>query len=97
MAPPRISSGARTPPDVPDDRATNQIAALTKRIAQHCLDGEVPGQQIGDDVVADTERARLDQAAEADEEAADGRPPHPVDRQALERILQGVEQLRQKS
>ena len=32
-APPMISSGATTPPEVPDERATSQITAFTRRIA----------------------------------------------------------------
>ena len=45
-----------------------------------------------DDVVADAERLRNDQAADADDQAADGRPPHPVHGQPPERVLGGVDQ-----
>ena len=54
-------------------------------------------QQVGDEVVADAECARLDQAAEPDDDAAEGRPPHRVDRQALEQFFDLVEQRRQQA
>ncbi len=53
----------------------------------------VSRQEIGDDVVTDTKCARIDQAAEADHETADHRPPHPVQRQPVEQIFAAVEQL----
>jgi hypothetical protein len=39
---------------------------------------------------------RLDQPADADHEAAEHRPPHPMNRQALEEILAGIDHLRQQ-
>jgi len=47
-------------------------------------------QESADRAVADAERLREDQAADTDDQAADGGPPHPVERQAVERVFGGV-------
>ena len=87
-APPRISSGASTPPDVPEASATSQITALTSRIASTACDDEV-ARAAGRRSRRSRRRARAArQAAEADHQAAQRRPPHPVDRQALEGVFQ---------
>ena len=83
--------GARAERDRPDHRLDQQ-RAQRRPSRQHA-----PLQQVADDVVADAERARLDQAADADHQAADGRPPHPVDRQPLEQVLAAVDQRRQQA
>ncbi len=49
-------------------------------------------EQLADHVVADAERPRLDEPAEADDQPADRRPPHPVDGQAGEAVLGGVDE-----
>ena len=46
-------------------------------------------------VVADTEHARVNQPADPYEEAADGGPPHPVNRQSLKQILKAIDERRQ--
>jgi hypothetical protein len=56
---------------------------------------EVAAQERLDDVVTDAERARLDEAAEPDGGAADRGPPHPVDGQLLERVLEEVDPARE--
>ena len=86
-APPIISSGASTPPDVPDPSDTDQITDLTIEDAEDDASADVALQQLADDVVADAERLREHPAADADHQAADRRPPHPVDRQALEGVF----------
>ena len=95
-APPIISSGASTPPDVPEPSETDQITDFTISMPRMTRPRHVALQQLADDVVADAERLREHPAADADHQAADRRPPHPVDRQALERILGGVDGLRQQ-
>jgi hypothetical protein len=75
--------------DRPDDRLDDHEADC--RVVGHLL-----AQQRADVVVADAESARIDKAADADGEAADSRPPHPVNRQALEQVLAGVDHLRQE-
>ena len=54
-------------------------------------------EQLADHVVADAERLREDQAADADDQPADRRPPHPVDRQAVEGVLGGVDRRGQRA
>ena len=78
---PRCRSRARPP------RSTD----LTIRMPRISAAGDVALQQRPDGVVADAERLRKDQPADADHEPADRRPPHPVDRQPLERILGRVD------
>ncbi len=48
-------------------------------------------KQIPDDVIADPEGARLQEPPYADNQSADARPPHPMQRQALKGILNPVE------
>ena len=72
---------------VPEPSDTAQMTDLTSRTPRITRAGDVALQQVADDVVADAERLRKDQAADADHEAADRRPPHPVDRQLAERRL----------
>ncbi|MGF6177336.1 hypothetical protein ABIE33_005656 [Ensifer sp. 4252] len=54
-------------------------------------------QQSFDDIVADTERMRFDQSAKSDRKASERRPPHPVDWQSLEQILDLLEQCREQA
>ena len=48
-------------------------------------------QQRLDGVVANAQRLRKNHAAQSDRHAADGGPPHPVDRQLHERVFGGVD------
>ncbi|MCY1373711.1 hypothetical protein D9M69_610020 [compost metagenome] len=50
---------------------------------------------MADIVVAHAQRGRVDQAADTDRQAAEGRPPHPVQGQFLEQILGGIHERRQ--
>ncbi len=68
----------------PDHRFHQQDAE--NHVARH-----VALQQRADGVVADAQRLREDQAAEADDQAAERRPPHPVDGQLLKEVLGGVD------
>ncbi len=86
-APPIISSGASTPPEVPEPSETAQITDFTSRIPSNHRSRHVALQQRADGVVADAQRLREDQPAQPDHQAADRRPPHPVDRQLPERDL----------
>ena len=70
--------GAGAERDGPDGRLHQQDAEDDG--ARH-----VALQQRPDGVVADAQRLREDQTADADGQAADGRPPHPVDRQVARR------------
>ena len=45
-APPRISNGASTPPDVPDASATSQIAAFDQQEPDRLVAHDVARQQI---------------------------------------------------
>ncbi|CUI75890.1 Uncharacterised protein [Achromobacter xylosoxidans] len=80
--------GARTQRDRPDRHFHHQQQ-------QHRLQRQVAGQQVADVVIAHAQRGRVDQAADADGQAAQGRPPHPVQRQFLEQVLGRVHQRRQ--
>ena len=90
-APPIISSGASTPPEVPEPSDTDQMVDFTTSTPTIARQRRVALQEARDHVVADAERLREDEAAEADDEAADRRPPHPVDRQLREGVLGGVD------
>ena len=79
-APPIISNGANTPPDVPDPSATAQITDFTSRMPENRGCDDVALQQCADGVVSYAERLWENQSADADHHSADGRPPHPVNR-----------------
>ncbi len=83
-APPMISKGARTPPEVPDPNATDQMIAFTTTSINAADDVMFALQQRRDIFIPDAERLRLDEAADANDGAAGQRPPHPMDRQPLE-------------
>jgi hypothetical protein len=51
---------------------------------------ELAREQVGDDVVSDAERPRAEEPAEADGQAADRGPPHPMDRKLLEEVFERV-------
>ena len=53
--------------------------------------GEVAGEDAVDVVVADAEGTRDEVPANADHDGADGRPPHPVDGEVLESVLDPVD------
>ncbi len=91
-APPIMKTGASTPPEVPDPSDSDQISVLTMRMPTMRETRGAPGEQLVDDVVADAERARLGQAAQADDGAADGGPPHPVDGQLVEGVFGPVDE-----
>ena len=50
----------------------------------------LPLEELGDVVVTDTEAAGKEEAADADADASDGGPPHPVDVKMFEEIFEGV-------
>ena len=92
-----MSSGASTPPgragaerDGPDHR-------LRDGQPQQEAADEVAVEEIADGVVPHAEGAGKDQAAQADEQSADDRPPHVMDRQLGEEILEGIHQPREPS
>ena len=91
-----ISSGASTPPEVPEPKATAQITPFTASSSRPEAGGIVALQHLRDIVVTDTERAGVDEPADADHDTAQCRPPHPVDRQFREQILAPVDELRQQ-
>lgn len=76
----RVTAALRAQGQGPDER-------LDDEDADDEGDGGAPREQLVDHVVADAEGARFGQAAEADDGAADGGPPHPVDGQLLEGVL----------
>ena len=55
------------------------------------------GEEIGDGVVADTQRARKEQSSQPDEEPTYDRPPQEMKRELGEPILRGVDQPGQKT
>jgi hypothetical protein len=75
-----IRMGARMPPLVPEPRARRPDDELDHQDADEGTDGEVAGNLLTDGLVADTERPRLDQSTDSHNEAAERRPPDPVDR-----------------
>ena len=94
-AAPSIRTGARMPPLVPLPSPADQMSSFTTNSSSQGGEAEL-AQELGvDGAVADAERPRLHQAAEPDDEAADHRPPHPVQspRQELECILEAVDGL----
>src|SRR5262245_28571642 len=54
----------------------------------------MPAEKRTDHVVANAESARFDQSAHANDQAADRRPPHPMDWQARKSALGPVDQMR---
>ena len=57
-----MSSGASTPPEVPEPSAIAQMTALTHDQRDEGRRAVVPpGEQVVDDVVADAQRARLEE------------------------------------
>ncbi len=76
--------------DHPDQRLDHQQR-------ERHADGQVVVQQITDDVIAHAQRVRFEITADADRQPAEGRPPHPVDRQAGEQIFGLVERHRQRT
>ena len=95
-APPIISSGASTPPDVPDPSEIAQIADFTSRMPSNQLQRHVTLQQRADGFISHAQRLRKNQSAQSDRQAADGRPPHPVNRQLAESILRCIDGQRQQ-
>ena len=74
-------------PDVPDPSDTAQIKPLTSIRHQERASEKLALDQMGDNFVADAESVRIDQAANPDDKTSEGRPPHPVNRQALKKIF----------
>ena len=81
---------------MPEPSESDQISVLTIEDADDQVEGDRPVQLGFDHVVADAERLGDDQAADADDDAADRRPPHPVDRQPLEGVLGEVDERRRE-
>ncbi len=86
-----MSRGASTPPEVPEPSETIQMTDLTSSTPAMMYSRDVALQQRADGVVADAEGLREDESAEADDEAADCGPPHPVNRQAMKSVFRGVD------
>ena len=91
IAPPMISNGARTPPEVPEPSAIDQTSAFADQ-----QDRATPRRKFRrasktvNHFVTDAEHARIDPSADADEEGADGRPPHPVKRQLRKSVFEKI-------
>src|SRR5690606_31988480 len=66
--------------------------AFDEQHAHGDLRGDVALEKIRDDVVADAEGPGLEVAPDADDQAADQGPPHPVDRQALKDVLKLIKE-----
>ena len=91
--PPIVNNGASVPPDVPlpeRDRPGHELqrAEDEQRAARIST-----ADDVFDVVVAHAQRARREVTDHADRQTADRRPPHPVDRQVLERVLDRVDEL----
>ena len=80
-APPIISSGASTPPDVPEPSETAQITDLTSKMPAMAPIAHVALEQRADGVVTHAQRLRENEPAQSDHQPADRRPPHPMDGQ----------------
>ena len=94
-APPMVNSGASVPPEVPLPSAIAQernFSTHSERPARARVSW--PATIVLDVVVAHAQRARREIADHADRDAADRRPPHPVDRQLLEHVLDAVDEPR---
>src|SRR5215510_3568345 len=94
-APPIISNGASTPPDVPDPSAKDQTSDFPIRIPRRA--GPTTSPRNSSWIVSNPEHARLDDSADTDKQTTDRRPPHPVKRQLCEKIFEGVHQRGQKT
>ena len=83
------------PPLVPLPRPPDQMTSLTTNSDGQGAHAELAEQLGVDGVVADAERPGIDKATETDDEAADHRPPHPVQMagQLLEQVLGPVDGL----
>ena len=79
------------PPEVPEPSATSHTTALTTSSSRTALTSRLPSSSAWMTAVARAEHADVEQAADADDHGADRRPPHPVDRQAVEAVLDAVE------
>ena len=96
VQPPRISSGARIPPEVPEPERDQPHHGLDDEQQQDGLHHKTAVQQFLDAAVARAEHADVEQAADADDDRADRRPPHPVDRQRVEAVLDPVQEEREE-
>src|SRR5215468_9245161 len=94
-APPIISNGASTPPDVPDPSAKDQTSDFPIRIPRRA--GPMISPRNSSWIVSNPEYAWLDDSADTDKQTTDRRPPHPVERQFREKIFEGVDQRGQKT
>ena len=65
-APPIMSSGASTPPEVPEPSEKAQMIGLDEQDAEDQAAGGIAVEQLADQVVADAEGRRKDEAADAD-------------------------------
>ena len=63
---------------------------LGEEEAEEQAEWGVAAEEFGDVVVADAEAAREEEAADADADAADGGPPHPVDLEVAEEVFEAV-------
>ncbi len=92
-----MSNGASTPPDVPDPSEKLQIKILTDQNAQNQFDRGIALQHLLDHVITYAECARIKITANADTQATDGRPPHPVKSFDVKKcIFKGIHQLREQ-
>ena len=92
-----MSNGASTPPDVPDPREKLQIKHFDHENAQNQFDRGIALQFLLDYVITYAECARIKITANADAQATDGRPPHPVKSFEMEKcIFKGIHQLREQ-
>ncbi len=87
---PIMSSGASTPPEVPEPSEKAHISDLKTMTPKTSASVACPASRIGDVVVADAEAAREEEAADTDAEAADGGPPHPVHGELAEEVFEAV-------
>jgi hypothetical protein len=92
--PPIVKSGASVPPDVPLPSATIHDTSLSADEDQQRSARERTGKHLLDVLVSDAEGARRERADDAHDDRTECRPPHPVDRQTLERILHSVQPAR---
>ena len=87
-----MSSGASTPPDVPEPSAMAQMSAFVDHETDQKSADQMSPEQVADGVVADAQCAREYQATQPYEQAPDQRPPHEVNRELGKEIFSCVHQ-----
>ena len=91
-----MSRGARTPPEVPEPNETDQTKALSEKETEQGSPDNLSPEQTMDEFVTYAQNTGIKPSADADDDCAEGRPPHPVNRQFQECVLKKVNHAREQ-